>query len=192
MAKSANLLVDGLGGPERIGLLLPLHWQAVALLLAGVTTTATVVLATDPEELAGCGAAFVLAADAEAALDAGVDEVFVLSDHPLGAPAGPLPAMAQDYAREVPSYADHFGGSRAVTAQIEVAGQPVAPAPGLVPSDRLLTTLGLVDGAGVLLGALAAGAGLVLLRSGDAVKVAADERVTVTAGVDVPGLMRQA
>ena len=42
MAKSANLLVDGLGTPETVGLLLPLHWQTVALLLAGVTTGATV------------------------------------------------------------------------------------------------------------------------------------------------------
>ena len=191
MAKSANLLVDGLGSPRRIGLLLPLHWQAVALLLAGVTTKATVVLASSPGELSDCGAAFVLAADAEAALDAGVDEVLVLSDHPLGAPAGPLPAMAQDYAREVPSYADHYGGPRPASARIEVAGQAVAPAPGLVPADRLLTTLSLVEGAGSLLGALAAGAGLVLLRGGGATKVAADERVTVTAGVDVPDLRRQ-
>ena len=38
VAKSANLLVDGYGGPGRVGLLLPLHWQTVALLLAGVAT----------------------------------------------------------------------------------------------------------------------------------------------------------
>jgi hypothetical protein len=42
----------------------------------------------------------------------------------------------------------------------------------------------------VLLAALAAGASLVLLRSGDAEAVAAAEHVTVTAGQDVSGLTR--
>ena len=63
---------------------------------------------------------------------------------------------------------------------------------GVRAEDRVLTTLDAADpaGAAVLLGALAAGAGLVLLRAGDAASVAATERVTVTAGIDVPGLTR--
>ncbi len=54
VAKSANLLVDGLGGPRRVGLLLPLHWQTVALLLAAVATGAEVVVGSAE----GCDAVF--------------------------------------------------------------------------------------------------------------------------------------
>ena len=197
MAKSANLLVDALGAPDRIGLLLPLHWQTVALLLAGAATGATVVLTEDPEALAGCGAAFVLADAAEAALDAGVDDVVALSGHPLGAPAGDLPAMVLDYAREVPSYGDHFGGPRPRRTPVEVGGRAVEALPGFSAADRVLTTLPPADphGAAVLLGALAAGAGLVLLRRAEPAAVAAiaeAEQVTLTAGRDVPGLTRRA
>lgn len=194
VAKSANLLVDSLGSPSRVGLLLPLHWQTVSLLLAGVATGATVVLAADIAGLDGCEVAFVLADDAAAALDSGVDDVFALSGHPLGAPAGPLPGLALDYAREVPSYGDHFGGPRPAGCRIEVAGGPVRALAGLSADDRVLSTLAPADpiGAGVLLASLAAGAGLVLLRSGDAAPVAAAERVTCSAGTLVPGLTRVA
>jgi uncharacterized protein (TIGR03089 family) len=190
VAKSANLLGDALGGPERIGLLLPLHWQTVALLLAGVASGAAVVLTDDPADLAGCAAAFVLAEHAEAALDAGVDDVLALSGHPLGAPASGLPALVLDYAREVPSYADHYSGVRPAGWSVQAGGGPVQPLPGFSPADRVLTTLAPADpvGAAVLLGALQAGAGLVLLRDGAAPAVAAAERVTCTAGVTVPGL----
>ena len=194
MAKSANLLVDGLGSPATVGLLLPLHWQTVSLLLAGVATGATVVLATEPDGLAGCDAAFVLAEHSAAALDAGVDEVLALSGHPLGAASGTLPAMVQDYAREVPAYADHFGGPRPGPATVLVGGVPPAALDGVGPDDRVLTALDPADpaGAAVLLAALAAGAGLVLLRAGDAEAVARAERVTHCAGRFVPGLTRLA
>jgi uncharacterized protein (TIGR03089 family) len=194
VAKSANLLVDGLGAPATVGLLLPLHWQAIALLLAGATTGARVVIAAEPADLAGCDAAFVLAVHAEAVLDAGVPDVLALSGHPLGAPAGGMPAMVTDYAREVPSYGDHFAGPRPAPAVIEVGGVAVHASAGLTGSDRLLTTLDLAEpgGAVVALGALAAGAGLVLLRTGDPVRVAAAERVTHVAGTHVPGLTRLA
>jgi uncharacterized protein (TIGR03089 family) len=194
VAKSANLLVDSLGGPRSVGLLLPLHWQTVVLLLAGVTTSARVVLATEPAELAGCDVAFVLAEHATAALDAGVDEVLALSGHPLGAPAGPLPALVTDYAREVPSYGDHYSGPRPAGADVLSGGRPVEAASGSKAQDRLLTTLAPSDpaGAAALIGALHAGAGLVLLRSGDGAAVAAAERATATAGIDVAGLTRVA
>ena len=207
VAKSANLLVDGLGSPERVGLLLPLHWQSFALLLASVSTGAEVVLAGEPAELAGCAAAFVLGEDASAALDAGVDDVFALSGHPLGArvattlPA--LPGLVLDYAVEVPSYADHFGGTRPGPARVGVGGargggQLVVPMPGFGSQDRVLTALALSDpaGAALALGVLHGGGSLVLLAGGHPAKSAAGvsraERVTQTAGVDVPGLTRRA
>jgi uncharacterized protein (TIGR03089 family) len=194
VAKTANLLVDGLASPDRIGLLLPLHWHTVVLLLAGAATGTTVVLVAEPTELTGCDAAFVLAEHAEAALDAGVPEVMALSSHPLGLPPPQLPALVAAYASEVPAYADHFGGPRPATARIEVAGQPVKGLPDLPPEARLLTVLGLTDphGTAVLLGALAAGASLVMLPAGDAAAVAAAERVTMTAGITLPGLTQVA
>ena len=194
VAKSANLLVDGLGSPARVGLLLPLHWQSVALLLAGVASDATVVVAAEPGELAGCDAAFVTEQYAAAALDAGVDDVLALSGHPLGAPCGPLPAMVTDYAREVPSYGDGWSGPAPAAARVVSGGAPVpvVPVPGVSAADRVLLATSFAGPADmrVLLGLLASGAGLVLLRdtSGtDVTKVAADERITRTAGISVAG-----
>jgi uncharacterized protein (TIGR03089 family) len=194
VAKSANLLVDGLGTPDSIGLLLPLHWQAVVLILAGAATSTRVVLAAQPGDLAGCAAAFVRAEDAAAALDAGVDEVLALSGHPLGLPAPGLPPLVLDYAQEVPSYGDHFGGPAPATARIELGGKPVVPMTGVPAAARVLTTLDPAhpSGAAVLLGTLAAGASLVLLPAGDAQRVAATEHVTATAGIDLEGLTRLA
>ncbi|MEX2289339.1 MAG: TIGR03089 family protein [Mycobacteriales bacterium] len=195
VAKSANLLVDGLGGPQRVGLLLPLHWQSVALLLAGVATGATVVLARDAAGLAGCDAAFTTEEQAAGALDAGVDDVLALSGHPLGAPCGPLPAMVTDYAREVPSYGDGWGGPRPADVRIEVAGAVLSDLPPypVTTADRVLfaTSLGEPVGLAALLAVLRAGAALVLLpdpTSVDLARVAADERATATWGVTQPDL----
>lgn len=197
VAKSANLLLDGLGGPARVGLLLPLHWQAVALLLAGAATGATVVLVDDPAGLAGCDAAFTTSEAAEAALDAGVDDVLVLSGHPLGAPVAGLPALATDYAREVPSYADHWGGRAAGPARLEVEGAELGPVPALAltPADRVLLATPLVERAGLqaLLGVLGAGAAALLVpdpSSLDLDRVAQVEGATATSGLAVAGLPR--
>jgi uncharacterized protein (TIGR03089 family) len=196
VAKSANLLVDGYGSPEQVGLLLPPHWQTVCLLFAGVTTGAAVVVADGPQELAGCGLAFVSAPLAGAALDAGVDDVLALSGHPLGAPAGGLPAMVTDYAREVPSYGDSWTGALPSMARVEVGGGRVEPAPaGLSAADRVLWALPHTTPASLalLLGCLRDGAALVLvpdLATVDVAAVCAAERVTATAGADVAGLPR--
>ncbi len=192
VAKTANLLVDGvgIGGDEssRIGLLLPLHWQSVVLLLAGIATGSTVVLAQRPADLAGCPVAFTTADTAEEALDAGVEDVFALSCHPLGARLGTVPALVLDYAVEVPSYGDHWGGRHPTTWHVEVGGRPlVVPPTDLGPADRVLTALPLA-GVGWLLAALSAGAGIVLVpdaASVDLPAVVAAERVTATAGIRV-------
>ena len=200
VAKSANLLVDGYGAPERVGLLLPLHWQTVVLLLAGVDAGATVVLVTDPPALAGVDLAFVLAGQAETALSAGCPEVFALSGHPMGVPLGPLPSMVLDYAREVPSYGDRFPGGPVPRPRIELDGQPVGELPdlGLGPADRVLTTLDPASDDGLragLLAPLAAGAALVLVPEPSAVdlhRIGAAERITATVGIDLPGVRRLA
>jgi len=198
VAKSANLLVDGLGSPARVGLLLPPHWQTICLLLAGVAAGAEVVVSGDPSGLADCDVAFVLAERAADVLDLGVDEVFALSGHPLGAPVPSLPGMAQDYAREVPSYADAWTGLRPATASIRVEGEPLGDLPQLPVSgsDRVLADVDQSTrvGLGQLLAVLGSGASLVLTpspRAGvDLAATAAAERVTATLGRDVgvPGL----
>lgn len=195
VAKSANLLVDGLGGPGRVGLLLPLHWQSVCLLLAGVATGAEVVVAADPSGLDGCEAAFTTEATAAAALDAGVDDVLALSGHPLGAPCGPLPPMVQDYAREVPAYGDGWSGPRPPAAQVVADGVPVPVAawPGVTAADRVLLAGAFAgpEQLAVLLGVLHAGAALVLLPDPagvDVERVVADERATAAWGVTGSGL----
>lgn len=190
VAKSANLLVDGLGGPQRVGLLLPLHWQGISLLLAGVATGATVVVAEDAAGLEGCEVAFVSAHHAEAALDAGVDEVLALSMHPLGAPLPSTPALVTDYAREVPSYADHWGGSAPAGWAVDVGGAPLTTLPAMEvgPADRVLVRVDPADPTGLacLLAVLAAGASLVL-AVGD-VGPLTGERLTAT--LDADGLRR--
>lgn len=195
MAKSANLLVDGLDAPQRIGLLLPLHWQSVALLLAGVATGATVVVAADPAELAGCAVAFVTGEHAMAALEVGVDEVLALSGHPLGAPLASVPASVTDFAREVPTYGDHWGGPPPARWNVEVAGQQLGSLPelGVGPEDRVLmaTEFSALAGLTGLLAVLHAGAAAVLAPHPgqlDLAAVSSGERLTAAFGLDAPGL----
>ena len=178
-----------------MGLLLPLHWQSVVLLLAGVATGATVVVAREPSELAGCDAAFVLAEHSGAALDAGVDEVLALSGHPFGTPLPSVPAMVSDYAREVPSYGDHWGGPPPAAVAVEAAGValPALPALGLTGDHRVLAAVDPAEPASLaaLLAVLQAGAALVLAAALDELdlpRVVASEGVTRTVGVRVDGV----
>lgn len=184
VAKTANLLVDGFGAPDRVGLLLPLHWQTACLLLGGVAAGATVVVAATADELAGCGVAFTEAASAEAALDAGVDDVLACSLTPFATRLPAVPPLVLDAAVELPAYGDHFGG-RPGTPRLEVAGRPFdVPELALGPADRALTRLDprTPEGLGALLGPLRAGAAVVLLRDGDEQAVRAQEQVTVVTG----------
>lgn len=180
VCKTANLLVDGYGGPQRVGFLLPLHWQLPCLLLGAVATGATAVVASSPDQLAGCEVAFTSADTAAAARDAGVDEVFACSLTPFATRLAEVPPGVNDAALEIPSYGDHFGG-RPGQARVEVDGRPLAvPLLDVGPSDRVLTSQDprTAAGLGTLLGALQAGAAIVLLRSGDAAAAAAQEGVT--------------
>jgi hypothetical protein len=156
-----------------------------------VAAGATVVVASAPEQLAGCAVAFATADQAERALDAGVEDVLAVSGHPLGARLPGVPALVLDAAVEVPTYGDRFPGPYAGDVSVELDGRPFeVPDLGLAPDDRVLTVLppATPQGLGVLLAALRVGASLVLLADGDAAPVAEAERVTATAGAAVPGL----
>lgn len=194
VAKTANLLVDGHGSPERVGVLLPLHWQAICFLVGAAATGATVVVAAEPADLRGCAVCFTTLEAAEGALAAGVEDVLVVSGHPMGAPVAVLPPMLLDAAREIPGYGDHFA-RRARPPRFELAGHtvPVLPDPRLTIEDRVLTSLAPVDGLAVLLGVLGAGAALVLAPAPgllDLPAVVASEGVTAGAGLQLPGLPR--
>jgi uncharacterized protein (TIGR03089 family) len=199
-AKTANLLV-AIGEPSRVGLLLPLHWQFVTLLLGGVAAGATVVVAREPADLADCEVAFVTASTAGAALDACGGDVLAVSTAPLGGRLRDLPAMVLDAGAELPSYGDVLSRAAATGWCVELDGQPVGPLPdlGLTGADRVLTTLPPVEGLALgLLAPLAAGAALVLAPTAhdggaldDATLAAlAAEQVTASVGVDLPGCRR--
>ena len=180
VAKTANLLVDGLGGPERVGIALPLHWQVPCLLLGAVAAGATVVVASDAGGLADCPVAFVTADDAAGALDAGVEEVLVCSLTPFATRLAEVPAGAMDAAVEIPGHGDFFPG-RPAQARLELDGAPFdVPDLGVTAGDRVLIAQDprTAAGLGALLGALKGGASVVLLRDGDADAVARQEGVT--------------
>jgi uncharacterized protein (TIGR03089 family) len=109
VAKTANLLVDGLGlGPtDTLRLDLPRHWQLPVWALSAWTVGLVVDLDGDPAgaDLAVCGPGGIAAASSAA-------EVVAVSLHPLGAPfpPGELPAGALDAGREVAGYGDRYDG----------------------------------------------------------------------------------
>lgn len=180
MAKTANLLTDGYGGPDRIGLCLPLHWQTLCLLLGGLAAGGTVVVAREPAELAGCSLAFVAVEDAEAALEAGVDDVLACSLTPLAGRLDAVPPMVLDAAAEIPGYGDRFGPPRR-TGVLVHGGEPVTvPVLPLGPADRVLTALDprSAHGLAAVLGVLRAGAALVLLAGGEQGPAMEQERAT--------------
>ncbi len=117
VAKTANLIVDGLGlGPgDVLRLDLPRHWQAPLWAVAAWSAGLTVDLSGDPAAaaLAVCGPAGI-----DTALAA--PDVIALSLRPLGAPFAPgsLPAGVLDYGREVGGYADEFRGPAGFDADV--------------------------------------------------------------------------
>ncbi len=167
-AKTANFL-ETQGGPRRVGILLPLHWQAVTLLMGIVETGATVVIAREVADLAGCDLAFTIAPQSGEALDAGVDDVVAVSLAPFGGRAGasaPLPTMVLDAGEELPSQGDHYRGPGG--GGVELDGAPAQLlATDLGPQDRVLMDGSLAHNVPALLATLGAGAS-VLLCPGEA------------------------
>lgn len=188
MSKTANLLNDGYGGVGRLGLLLPLHWQTVCLLLGGVAAGSTVVVASSPGHLTGCDVAFTSADQAGAALEAGVDEVLACSLTPFATRLHQLPPMVLDAAVELPGHGDHFGG-RPSGVDVRVDDRAVQPAAlELTAQDRVLTALPPSVGLAGLLGVLQRGAALILLAEGDQARALTQE--SATAWLDESGLHR--
>jgi uncharacterized protein (TIGR03089 family) len=205
VAKTANLLHDGLAVEPgtTVGMLLPLHWQTVCILLGCWAAGASVVIGSASQ----VEVAFAEEPELPAALAGGASDVLGLSLRPLAGPLDEVPPGVIDYAAEVPAYGDRFvspvlepdapaltlpegswtvGGLTAETERAVAGWQ-------LGPGDRVLSTLpydtphGLLAG---LLAPLAAGGGVVLCRNPDRAVLPRRldvERVTAVAGLAAPG-----
>lgn len=174
-AKTANLLRDELGvNPgDPVAVLLPAHWQSVAVHLGAWWCGAEVVTAADGAELALCTHARLTEAEA-------APEVAVLSLDAMGRGVDGLGIGITDYATAVRVHGDAFApaplgdGATALegrtVAEVLAAARAVAAEQGLTASDRVLsaaswdTPAQLVDG---LLAVLAAGASLVQVANPD-------------------------
>lgn len=101
-AKVAGLLIDELGvaAGDPVVIRLGAGWQTVPILLGSWWVGAVVTDLDDP------AAAVAFVADGA---DAGADEVFVVSGHPLGAPSTRVQAHQRDFTTAVLGQADRFG-----------------------------------------------------------------------------------
>ena len=174
-AKTANLLRDELGaGPgSRVAVLLPAHWQTVAVLLGVWWIGAEVVLAADAD-IALCTAERL--AEADEAVAGG--EVAVLSLDPFGKPAEGLPVGVTDYATAVRVHGDSVVAERAPGPALEgrsvddvlAAARRSAADQDLTAADRVMSDRGWSTSTELLehlIAVLAAGASLVQLANPD-------------------------
>ena len=175
-AKTANLLRDefGLAPGDRVCVLMPAHWQTVAVLLGAWWNGCEVLLEADLNaQLA------VVTPDRLTEVDE-IDEIAVCSLDAFGQAVPGLPPTMTDYASTVRVHGDHFTSQRISADALALDGQTIGEVMdncravvdelGLTASDRLLsqrdwdTTTPLVGG---LLAPLAAGASLVQVSNMD-------------------------
>jgi uncharacterized protein (TIGR03089 family) len=149
VAKTANLLVDGVGvqpGDTAV-VLLPPHWQTAAVLLGVWSAGLAVSSEPGPGEVG-----FTTPARAGELTQ---PERYLLGLHPLGLPLPSVPSGYLDFAVEVRTYGDVFRPTAHAT---------VSPgSPAIEPGDRVLIDVGTYpDPRDWLLAPLAAGATTVL------------------------------
>jgi uncharacterized protein (TIGR03089 family) len=212
VAKTANLLVDGLGAQpgDQVTLALPPHWQTAVWLFAcwsaGLVPAPVRHPLDAPAAAAGADVLVVTEDDLPRALEAGAPEIVGLSLHALGAPLGDCPPGVTDYAAEIRAYGDRFApfvpidpdaAALRVMSVTFTGADVTAKAFSFVSNTelnsatRVLTMVpyhtveGLLTG---LLGPIAAGGSVVITRNID--KAALDRRISlehVTAVAGVPG-----
>jgi len=201
VAKTANLLIDGLGGQpgDRVVLALPAHWQTAVWLYA-CWSTGLVAVPVDADEIPA-DAEIVAAAPGRLAAALGTQaEVVGLSLHSLGAPLAECPAGVTDYATEVRAYGDHFAGAVSEDAPaVDLAGQTmtgaqlVAAAEGTPPGTRALTTVsyatpeGLING---LVGPLASDGSVIICQNHE--ETGLERRISLERATTVVGSTHQA
>ena len=193
VAKTANLLIDGLGltGGEAVAVLLPPHWQTAAIVLGVSSAGLAVAFPGRPQPV---DALFATPAQAgEAAAWAAVDR-YATGLLPLAMPLREVPPGFVDYVTDVRNYGDHFGGapvtpdSRALAGPVELSHLAVlrtaterAAELGITAGDRvLIDTRAYPDPIDWLFAPLAAGASLVLCANLNPAKVDARSYVLST------------
>jgi uncharacterized protein (TIGR03089 family) len=192
VAKTANLLVDGLGLglDDTAAVLLPPHWQTAAIALGCAVAGLAVDLGGRPQAVD----ALFTCPDrvAEAAAWPATDR-YVTGLLPLAMPLPELPSGFVDYVTEVRNYGDHFRGEPFApdtpaldglthVAVMRAAAERAAEL-GLAAGDRALIDTGTYpDPIDWLIAPLAAGASVVLCANLDPATVtrrAESEKVTV-------------
>jgi uncharacterized protein (TIGR03089 family) len=178
VAKTANLLVDGLGlgTGDVAGVALPPHWQTAAVLLGCWSAG----LAVDLEPAGRAGKTVEVGfASADRLDQVRADETYALALDPfgLGFRTG-APGGAQDYNEMVRGYGDHFSPITPVTPTTRALddgrthGDLVAQAPPAQRGDRLLIDADAhPDPVYWLVAPLLAGASVVLCRNLDRARV---------------------
>lgn len=194
VAKTANLLLDGLGAEPgaKVALALPLHWQTAVWLFACWSAGLTAVPLADTADGGGIPADADIVAAAPDRLDAALAtgaEVVGLSLHSLGAPLAECPPGVTDYAIEVRAYGDRFGAAVSPDAPaVEVGGEimtgaelvAAAEALGLPDGTRMLTTVSYATREGLLsglIGPLAAQGSVIICQNPD--EAGLDRRISL-------------
>ncbi|WP_213453592.1 TIGR03089 family protein [Rhizomonospora bruguierae] len=182
VAKTANLLVDGLGLGEGDAALvdLPPHWQTAAVLL-GCWSAGLTVAGEPPAEVA------FATQDRAAGHAGGAGDIYGLALAPMALPMRDAPPGVLDYVLEVRAFGDHFtpmgtvGPALPDVSQAELLAR--AAAAGHAPGTRLLFDAAAhPDPLDWLLAPLAARASIVLCAHADPArlaKLAEVERATV-------------
>ncbi|RSM49877.1 TIGR03089 family protein [Actinoplanes sp. ATCC 53533] len=196
VAKTANLLVDGvgLGSGDSVAVLLPPHWQTAAVLLGGWAAGLAADLGPDPQPVE---VLFTTPEDVERAAAWATGDRFATGLLPLAAPLRQVPPGFIDYTVEVRGFGDRFVASapvhfndRALAGPDDESHLSVCQAAteraaelGIKPGDRVLVDArSHPDPADWLLAPLIAGASIVLCGSLDPAKVesrARSEQVTL-------------
>jgi uncharacterized protein (TIGR03089 family) len=213
VAKTANLLQEefDVGTGSAVAVVLPVHWQTAAVLLAVWSCGATVLDSPAEDDGALADADVVLVAQERLAAveEVVTGELLGLSLHPLGMGMTDYTGSARDFALEVRAAGDRFApwtppdrtapGLRAGALELTLGGltaaaRELAGRLGLADGDRILVDEVTAAEAGPvawLLAPLAAGASLVLCRHPDPAGLAAraaTERVTATLGPEINGI----
>jgi uncharacterized protein (TIGR03089 family) len=216
VAKTANLLQDefDIGPGSTVALVLPVHWQTAAVLLAVWSCGAAVLDTAAEDDGRLVDADVVLAAQDRLAALEEVDHpaLLGLSLHPLGLGMTGYEGPARDFALEVRAQGDVFlpyqppdpaapglvaGGLELPLGSLTGTAGELAARLGVTAGDRVLVDERTAAEAGPvawLLAPLSAGASLVLCRNlvdgapEVLVRRAADERVTATLGRRIEGI----
>jgi len=210
VAKTANLLTDGLGldSGACLAVVLPPHWQTAGILLGAWTAGHQVIDYPDVDSDVDPDAIFCTEADLVAYADLSCDIVGLTLD-PWGRGLGEQWRRVTDYAQEIGMYGDQFRPSTTVrqaapaltAGSIELTQEGVANAAhelagrlGMTPGGRILVSRELALAAGPvswLLAPLAAGSSIVLVTDAGSERLAGraqSEKVTATLGIELAGI----